>query len=423
MKNFKNWLKKAVVTAAFMFVVGGTSLTVHAESLDEVPSNDIVIEEEVVEEDEFVEEISNDEASNEVVEEVAPATDEALVTDEVLANEEVAPVIVDATDEEAALVTDEAPVSEEVVPVVEDADDGANEDVVPSDDMVFTLRTLAATETPDETVSDNEAVSDDEAVVPAEEDVVDETESDSDAYAASRVGTSQLGYYIVDNNVVFCDNEMLKNADKAGNAYSATDSVPCYDSVWVTIAEADEEDVLDSETIRVIAQLAIWSKKGDNQRDVVEWYYGADGLNIFDRMMGSIDTNGWEISYVGYSTGDGIYQNLVGGKAVRVQGDVEPEPTPEPQPQPEPVPQPEPEPVPTPGPVPGPEPVIEEEPEPQPVIVVPVPPVEENDDEPLPPVLTWEDDVPQTGDVDFGVFFAALMMVGAFGLIRNRRRI
>jgi len=416
MKNFKNWLKKAVVTAAFMFVVGGTSLTAHAESLDEVPSNDIVIEEEAVEEeDEFVEEISNDEASNEVVEEVAPA------------NEEVESVVEDTDDEEAAPAADEAPVNEEAAPVVEDVSD---EDVEPSDDMIFTLRTLAATETPDETVSDNEAVSDDEAVVPAEEDIVDETESDSDAYAASRIGTSQLGYYIVDNNVVFCDNEMLKNADKAGNAYSVTDSVPCYDSVWVTIAEADEEDVLDSETIRVIAQLAIWSKKGDNQRDVVEWYYGADGLNIFDRMMSDVDTTSWEISYVGYSTGDGIYQNLVGGKAVRVQGDVEPtpEPTPEPQPQPEPEPipvpspVPGPEPAPEPVPVPEPQPVIEEEPEPQPVIEVPVPPVEE-DDEPLPPVLTWEDDVPQTGDVDFAGFFVVLMMVGAFGLIHNRRRI
>ena len=61
------------------------------------------------------------------------------------------------------------------------------------------------------------------------------------------------------------------------------------------------------------------------------------------------------------------------------------------------------------------------QPEPQPVIEIPVPPVEVEDDEPLPPVLTWED-IPQTGDVDFGFFFAALALIGVVGLVKNRRR-
>ena len=142
--------------------------------------------------------------------------------------------------------------------------------------------------------------------------------AENEMVSLSRVGTSQLGYYVdPDGYCVYCVDEMKKNANKGGEIYikSIGGGYEMYDGIFGVGQEAISEGTLDEFTIRVLMQLAIWSKAGDDQYDVALWYYGDVAAELFNRMMNA-DPGDYNVTHIVYTPSDDCYQPCAGAYAV-----------------------------------------------------------------------------------------------------------
>ena len=142
--------------------------------------------------------------------------------------------------------------------------------------------------------------------------------AENEMVSLSRVGTSQLGYYTdPDGYCVYCVDEMKKNADKGGEIYikSIGAGYEMYDGIFGVAQEAFSEGEVDEFTIRVLTQLAIWSKTGGSQYDAVIWYYGDAEAELFTRMMNA-DPGDYNVTHIIYTPSDDCYQPCAGAYAV-----------------------------------------------------------------------------------------------------------
>ena len=142
--------------------------------------------------------------------------------------------------------------------------------------------------------------------------------AENEMVSLSRVGTSQLGYYTdPDGYCVYCVDEMKKNANKGGEIYTKSigGGYEMYDGIFGVGQEAISEGTLDEFTIRVLMQLAIWSKAGDDQYDVALWYYGDVAAELFNRMMNA-DPGDYNVTHIIYTPSDDCYQPCAGAYAV-----------------------------------------------------------------------------------------------------------
>jgi len=142
--------------------------------------------------------------------------------------------------------------------------------------------------------------------------------AENEMVSLSRVGTSQLGYYTdPDGYCVYCVDVKKKNADHGGEIYTKSigGGYEMYDGIFGVGQEALSEGELDEFTIRVLMQLAIWSKAGDDQYDAVIWYYGDVAAELFNRMMNA-DPGDYNVTHIVYTPSDDCYQPCAGAYAV-----------------------------------------------------------------------------------------------------------
>ncbi len=142
--------------------------------------------------------------------------------------------------------------------------------------------------------------------------------AEGEMISLSRIGTSQRGYYAdPDGYCLYCVNEMKRCAYNGGEIYTKSigGGYEMYDGIFGVVQEALSEGVLDGETIRIIAQWAIWSKGSSDYFESAKYYYGNNGAELFNRMMNA-DPGTYDVTYIIYTPSDDCYQTCAGAYSV-----------------------------------------------------------------------------------------------------------
>ena len=142
--------------------------------------------------------------------------------------------------------------------------------------------------------------------------------AEGEMVSLSRIGNSQLGYYVdPDGYCVYCADEMKKNADKGGEIYTKSigSGYEIFDGIFGVEQEGLSEGKLDNMTVHILTQLAIWSKLGNSQIDAVEWYYDDNAVELFNRMMAA-NPNDYNVTHIIYTPSNDCYQPCVGAYSV-----------------------------------------------------------------------------------------------------------